>query len=242
MSASRPARRWIARSSAILAVVSLPVTASAQDAATRTGPTDRAPLGLGVQGGVRVNGLTHAGAEPFSRAPVLVQGSLGVGGVVLRRQRLTLVAGPTWDLGQTDATTRGDATSLTLHRLTVSLEARYTLWPWLRPYVRVAPGALHVRANVNDPVLDAPFAVRTWTWTVDVAAGVAIPLGQPASWRSFPYRFGLQVEGGYGFSGLVAMKLTPRNDDASTRSFEAIRLPDFRPAGALLRVAATLAF
>ena len=239
---ARKKRRFRDSLLVLLVATSLPAVAQAQDAAERTSDKDRAPLGVGVQAGLRANVLPQRGLDPFARQNTLVQGSLGAGAVILRRNRFTLLAGPQWELGQTDATARGNATSLTLHRLTASLSAHYALWPWVHPYIRLAPGALHVRANVEDAALDAPFAVRTWTWTVDVAAGVAIPLGQPSSFKSFPYRFGLIAEGGYGFSGLVTMKLTPRNEDAATRPFEALSLPDFRPSGAMFRIAAVASF
>ena len=59
--------------------------------------------------GVRASKVSDAGFDPFANSDELVQVSLGVGGTVLRFQRLSLAAVGFWDYGERGSQARGDA-------------------------------------------------------------------------------------------------------------------------------------
>jgi hypothetical protein len=74
--------------------------------------------------GYRGSFVTSPGFDPFSTNDFLPQFSISASRTVVASGPVSFAAGLAWDYGSSGATARGDATSLSTHRLTVPLEGR----------------------------------------------------------------------------------------------------------------------
>jgi hypothetical protein len=220
--------------------VTLPATGARLEAAG--GGLGREGLGLEARGAARVGWVTSAGFDPFSENDVFAQVSFGASYAVVRSGPLALLAGVFYEGGRAAASARGADASLALHRVGVGAEARYAWRPWLWPYARLAPGALRLDAKVDDPGGGRALEVGRWSWSVDATAGLVVPLGPPGRGGA-PFRGALLfAEGGYGVAGAVSMAAAPEGGGGALARPGAVALPPLRPAGALVRAGAGLAF
>ena len=160
-----------------------------------------------AQAGFRQTFVTDPGFDPFSKNNGLPQLSLGLSRTVVERGAWSFAPGVAWEYGQVQGTARDHETQLDTHRLSLMLEGRYHLFPWLYALARVAPGALHQAAQVRDPLAVAPLVASNWAFTVDASAGAAFLLG-PWTQSSMP-RFWLVAEGGYGVTRQMRSCCTP---------------------------------
>src|SRR4029077_16623470 len=95
-----------------------------------------------LETGYRGSFVPSAGFDPFSTNDFLPQFSLSASRTLFSQGPFSFAAGLAWDYGASSARARGDATSLTMHRLTAPLEGRLHFVPWGYAFVRAAPGAL----------------------------------------------------------------------------------------------------
>jgi hypothetical protein len=149
--------------------------------------------------GYRGSFVTSAGLNPFSTDDYLAQLSLVASRTLFVRGPLSFAGGVSWDHGGTSATSRGDATSLLLDRLTVPLEGRLQFRRWGYAFLRVAPGAAALRVEVDDPSAPAPLKKSQWAFATDLSAGYSFPIWTVAHGAHGVSRLWLQAEGGYGW-------------------------------------------
>ena len=194
-----------------------------------------------LDAGPRMSIVPDAALGPYSTGSIVPQLALGVGLVPIARGPASLAVRAGWDVGGTSATARSDQTSLTLHRLSLGLEGRYAANPWFHVFARVAPGAMHLRASIEDMGLDVPLVSRSWTWTLDTTGGAALRLGAAGKPES-PVRFWMVAEGGYGFAGKSEMTFTPDVDADDPRHFGETTMAPLRLAGAMTRVSFAVTF
>jgi hypothetical protein len=149
----------------------------------------------------------HEGC-PFSTNDGLVQFSLTGTRAVVRRDRLTFVAGLGLDVGGSDATARGAPSALTLTRLSALAEGRYQPASRLYLFGRLAPGLLHGAATIEDASspgtsgLSADFDL----FSLDVSAGGAFCFG---GLGTSPMGAWLVADGGYGWAPDQRLVLAP---------------------------------
>jgi hypothetical protein len=148
------------------------------------------------------------GYQPFATTDRFAQVTLGASRAVISRGRFALTVGAAWDYGNTGATARGASTYLELQRVTVPITLRFALTPWVDLFARVAPGAAHVSANVDEPSALAPLATTGWLASGDATLGASWAF---ASWTIAEHSFVARVtgEGGYGWTADMALSLAP---------------------------------
>ncbi|HEU4407217.1 MAG TPA: hypothetical protein VFS43_18250 [Polyangiaceae bacterium] len=216
--------------------------AAGAEAEAPAGPEGKpAPgFGLDLRAGLRAGWVTGPGFDPFGETNVLSQASFGASYAFARSGPLTVHAGAFYDVGAAAATeARGSSSRLGVHRAALGLEGRYELGARLRPYARVAPGALRLDARVDDAG-GGSLESGQWTWSLDATAGAAFSFasfGRGAPAKSFL----VFAEGGYGFAGSVSMAMRPEGGGEGARVGE-VYLPPLRLSGALFRVGAGFAF
>ena len=100
--------------------------------------------------GIRSMLVRSAGYDPFAGNDALIQLSLGIERLVVRRDAFVFAAGIGGDYGQTSSRARGALTQLHAGRISLLAEGRYQ--PWERGYgfVRFAPGWLGMSATLTD--------------------------------------------------------------------------------------------
>ncbi len=154
-----------------------------------------------AEAGLRSMYITNPGYDPVSTDNSLLQFSLGASRTLWDQGQLSFAPGIVWDYGESSATARGQNTNLQAHRLALTLEGRYHFLPWMYGLVRVAPGAVHQRVQLDDASAIAPYVARKWSFAFDSAAGVAFLLAPQAEIAASPVRWWLAAEGGYGYAG-----------------------------------------
>ncbi len=188
--------------------------------------------------GYRGSFVSDSGMNAFSTKDYLAQFSLGATRKMLERGRFAFAPGLIWDYGSSTATARGAASSLAVHRLSIPLEARFRVTPWLFAFVRTAPGVSSLSARVEDSSAPAPLVKSEWVPTMDLSAG--------ASWRFVRVndRVGcwLTGEGGYGWSKSMALNMSPDVQSDDPRRTSETDLGRLALRGGFMRFGAALSF
>jgi hypothetical protein len=187
--------------------------------------------------GYRGSFLPSSGFDPFSTNSYFPEASLAASRTLFVDGSFSFAPGLAWDFAGTSATARGDATSLSVHRLTAPLEGRYHLGAWGYAYARVAPGVLFESARLEDGSAPAPMTKARAVFATDLSAGyawLAIPWDRPHEMRA---RLWLQSEVGYGFAGAQRLALAPEGASGAS-----IDLGTLSMSGAFFRVAAAVSF
>ena len=235
--------RTIASFAGFALVVSLAVTAGAQEAVSPPAPAPNSPratpweVSLGYRGAF----VESAGYAPFSTNDYFSQSSLGASRVVFVSGRLAFAVGATWDHGDSSATARGAPSDLEVHRLTAPLTLRYRVLRWLDAFVRVAPGAAYQRASVDDPSGIATLKKTAWLPCGDATAGVAWAfadsriLAHPFVWR-------LTAEGGYGWTADMSLSLNPDLQGSDPRQTGSTDIGTLALSGGFGRIGVAVGF
>lgn len=195
-----------------------------------------------AEAGFRSMYITNPGFDPVSTDNALIQFSLGASRTLWDQGQLSFAPGIVWDYGESSATARGQSTGLQAHRLALTLEGRYHFVPWMYGLVRVAPGALHQRVEVDDPSAVAPYVSRHWAFAFDAAAGVAFLLGPQAEVAASPVRWWLAAEGGYSYAGSGSLAMGPDTDAADPRRTGPMDLGSLALRGGFFRVYAAVTY
>ena len=161
-----------------------------------------------AQVGMRSTFVTDPGFDPFATDNVLTTFSIGASRTIFDYEAFSFAPGLFWDYGARSATARGNATSLSSHRLALALEGRYHFAPWGYGLVRLTPGAIQQSAQLKDPLAAAPYVASAWNFGLDASAGVAFLLG-PHTDSTFPVRWWLAAEGGYGYAASASLLMRP---------------------------------
>ncbi len=192
--------------------------------------------------GARVSKVSSAGFDPFADSDDLAQVSLGLGGTVLRVQRLSLAAVGFWDYGERSSTARGSNSSLTVHRLSVGPELRYHLLPRLYLFAHVLPAFAHSKAALDDSVALATRSARHWTYGADGAVGVAFEAHAFRGAEPLHPRLWAIAEGGYGYLSSSRLRLAPESGQGAPERSAPIDLGSLSLSGPYLRISAAISF
>jgi len=231
-----------------LPLASAPVLAPAaapgpEEAAPRVAPTtpryDYLRLGLGF----RIGYINDPGFDTFASSDVLAQMSLEGSYAFYTKGKVALAAGVAWDIGSRASGARGLDTRLTVHRLTVPIEARYYVTPWLNGFVKVAPGTAAYFARIKDPSSGAQLEDAPWVFATDLSAGATVRLAGSNDHGARRARLWLTGEGGYGLTGGVALRPRPSRDDADILgSDESTRLGSLAVNGGFWRMGLAVSY
>ncbi len=195
-----------------------------------------------VEMGYRGSFVPNAGYDPFSTNDFLPQLSVAATRTVFARDHVSFASGLAWDHGSSSATDRGDPASLSMHRLTVPLEARAHFGMWGYAFVRGAPGVVALHTDVGDSAAAASLSKTQWLFATDLSAGYA--------WHAWPRRrqdpqvahLWLQADGGYGWVAQERLNLGPTLASGDARIVSGIDLGTISMSGAFFRVEAAASF
>jgi len=192
--------------------------------------------------GFRVAKVSSSGFDPFADSDELAQFSVGVGRTVMTSGNFSLAGLFLYDVGGRSNEARGANTDLTVHRLTLGAEARYHFIRQLFVFGRVAPGAIHSIAKIEDLSTGGDQATRDWVFATDLSAGASLDLAgfskysrkrKVAAWITF--------EGGYGFAGESELSMTADGSGGPVRA-EPLDLGPLAVAGPYMRGAFVLTY
>jgi len=226
--------------------------ASAQDPTTLEEPPNEAPRPaeapkapepppprfdvLRVNAGAKVGYVTSDGFDTFATNNALAQFSVDATYPLLASGRLVLAAGLGWDVGGRSDSVRGLSSSLTAHRLTVPVEARWSYVPGLSTFLKLAPGAAAMLASVSDGA--RTLETTGWAFAADASAGAAIlVVGSRKSFDRRNVRLWITPEAGYAFTTSARLGVNPgRPDDQVLGSDEDTGLRSLALSGAFWRL------
>lgn len=191
--------------------------------------------------GARVSGVADTGFDPFSASDALAQVSVGLGGVVIAEGPFSLGAFGFWDYGTRSAQARGEATSLSVHRLSIGPEARYYLLPRLYLFAHVLPAFAYSEATLNDGVAEAQREARHWAYGVDGAAGAAFEMYRRPGQRIRPALW-LVAEGGYGYLGSTRLQLKAQENAGAPERAAPVDLGTLSLKGPYARLSVAFGF
>ena len=192
---------------------------------------------IGYRGGF----VESTGYAPFSARDYLSQLTLEGSRVVLSRGRLALAVGAAWDYGSTFTTTRGSDAGLSVHRLTAPIAVRYRIGTWLNVFARVAPGAAYESAHLDDPSAPAPLKKQAWVPCGDAMAGVAWAFAD-SKLGQHSFVWWLRGEGGYGWTGSMALDMAPDLASGDKRALGTTDLGSLALGGGFGRVTLAIGF
>jgi hypothetical protein len=191
------------------------------------------------QVGLRSTFVTDPGFDPFATSNVLTSFSLGGSRTIFVEDAFSFAPGIFWDYGARSATARGQATSLEVNRLSLALEGRYHIAPWVYGLVRVTPGAIHQSAQIDDPLAGAPYVANAWTFAFDASAGAAFLLGPHSS---SPVHWWLAGEGGYGYAGSASLMMHTDLAAGDPRRTGDLDMGQLALSGAFFRIYGSVTF
>ncbi len=191
--------------------------------------------------GARVSGVSDAGFDPFADSDALAQVSLGLGGTLFAQGRFSLAAYGFWDYGSRSNQARGEATALTVHRLSIGPEARYHLLPRLYLFAHVLPAFAYSQATLDDGVAEVTREARHWAYGADGAAGAAFEMYGRRGRRIHPGLW-LIAEGGYGYLGSTRLRLVAKEDSGAPQRTAPIDLGSLSLKGPYARLSVAFGF
>lgn len=191
--------------------------------------------------GARVSAVPDAGFDPFADSDALAQFSLGLGGTLFAQGRFSLAAYGFWDYGPRSSQVRGEATELTVHRLSIGPEAHYHLLPQFYVFAHVLPAFAHSQATLDDSVAQVQREAKHWSYGADGAVGAGLEVyGR----RSAGIRSGLwlMAEGGYGYLGSTRLLLRAKDDSGAPQRTVPLDLGTLSLSGPYARLSLAVGF
>ena len=197
---------------------------------------------VGFEAGMRTTVVLDEGYDPYSANDLLPHFAAAATWVPLRMAPFSVGLVGEYDLGRSSGMARGDATSLVIHRASVGLQARLALGRRVYAFAKAAPSVMYLRGGITDAAIDRPLTADAWTWGVDATGGAAVLIGRAGDPDWPALRVWIVGEIGYAFAGKSEMVFSPEEQDDDPRMFGSVRLPGFRPAGVVNRLALALTF
>jgi hypothetical protein len=196
-----------------------------------------------VSAGGRGSLYRGAGYDPFSTNDVLPQFSTAVTWSLPRRAEsaFSSAAGVIGELGQSSAQARGADADLSVTRVGLILEERFSPSRWGRwgyAFARVSPGWMAVEAKLSDPASPAALRSSSSSFALDASLGLAANLNPGARGVGF----WLVGDGGYGWAPSNELVLTPALASADAAKAGATSLGTLAPRGAFFRAGVALSF
>jgi hypothetical protein len=164
--------------------------------------------------GFRIGYIPDPTFDAFADSDVLAQMSLDASYAFYTKGKLAIAAGLAWDVGSRTTGARGLTTKLTMHRLTVPIEARWYFAPWFDVFAKVAPGTGALYARVEDPSSPKTLEHAPWVFATDLSAGASFRLVGGSDHDKRRPRLWITHEIGYGLTTEHALQPRPSRDDA----------------------------
>lgn len=197
---------------------------------------------FGVYFGIRALNLTHTGYDPYSESDALVTNAIGFSFTPSRSQHFALHFATEWNIGSSQAYSRGAEADLLVNRIALGLEGRWMPKSRFYLYARVMPAAVHLYGQIKDWELGVNLESSSWTFALDASAGAALRLGTAGKEPKRTASFWLMMDWGYAFAGQASMTFTHAEIEDETRTFGSINLPGLRPGGFVTRASFAVTF
>lgn len=197
---------------------------------------------VGFEAGMRTTVVLDEGYDPYSSNDLLPHFAASATWVPLRMAPFSVGLVGEYDLGGSSGMARGDATSMLVQRASLGLQARLALGSRVYTFAKAAPSVMYMRGSITDAAVDRPLTADAWTWGVDATGGAAVMIGRAGDPDWPALRVWIVGEIGYAFAGKSEMVFSPEERDDDPRMFGSVRLPGFRPAGVVNRLALALTF
>lgn len=194
------------------------------------------PPGWQVWLGSRTSFFTSEGYDPFSDDDLFTMGSIGFSRRILSADKLSFAGALVFDSGSNQSTARGEATELTLYRLTAGPEARYHVFPTLYAFVRPTVGVERRVAALDEGSAGTTLHQRDWLLAVDGSAGAAWSFWDLRSMK-VDLAFWVLAEGGYGFTQGNELNLEPDSGSGAPERTSSVGLGELSTSGGFFRVA-----
>ncbi len=227
---------------AVLALATVSPAAHAQaeaggESPPPAGAADRRDESARFELGYRGVFVTNAGYNPFSKNDYFSSVSLTLSRTIATRGRFSFAPGLSWDYGASDATARGDPTSLTVHRLTLPAEGRARFGQWGYAFLRVSPGAALETVEVHDASAPGPLTKSLWLFACDASAGYAFPVPPVPQGPARTVRAWVQGDAGYSWVADDHLDLSPGTPNGAPVALAALGL-----RGAFVRLALAVSY
>jgi len=194
------------------------------------------PPGWQLWAGVRTSFVKSKGYDPFSTDDVLTFGSVGASRRLFSADKLSFAAALTFDAATARGDARGEATELSLWRLTAGPEVRYHLLPSLYAFARPTAGVERSIATLEEGSTGATLTSRAWLFALDANAGAAWSFLDLRS-KSLDLMFWLVADGGWGFTQKHTLALSPDSDSSAPERTSPLYLGELSSGGAYFRLA-----
>ncbi len=146
-------------------------------------------------------------------------------------------------MGSRSSGARGISTTLTVHRLSVPIEARYYFAPWLNAFAKVAPGVAAYNARIEDQSSPSKLQDAPWVYSADFSGGASVRLAGRNDHSSRAARLWLTSEVGYGITSSHAIRPSPdRNRTTSSAADRATNLGSLAVNGVFWRTGVAVSF
>jgi hypothetical protein len=175
----------------------LPAVTSPASAATIPRGGDRWQAAIGL----RMALFRDAGYDPFSTNDAFPQLAVSASRVIGGGSAV----GIAYDRGSASENARGADATLTVTRLSLTLEERVALHRHVYLFARLAPGIAFVSAKLADPSAPASLSGSFIALSGDASGGAALRINTTVS----PVSVWLVGEGGYGFIPRHSLSLGP---------------------------------
>lgn len=195
-----------------------------------------------AEAGVRVGKIRDAGYDPFATDDALVATTIGASRTVFQRGQLTIAPGIAWDYSESNASARGASSRLVVHRLAATAEIRWHFLPILYGFAKLAPGALHGAATLDDSSSRTQLGDGFWSFSLDESAGAAFLVTPEDEPHVEQVRLWVTAEAGYGYVSRHDVVLRPDVPDEQASRYGGVALGSLALRGPFLRVAAAVTY
>jgi hypothetical protein len=187
--------------------------------------------------------ITDPTFDAFADSDTLAQVSLDATYAFFTRGKLAIAAGLAYDAGSRASGARGLTTKLTMHRISVPIEARYYFAPWFNAFAKVAPGTGALVARVEDPSSPRSLEDTPWVFAADLSAGASFRLVGPSDHAKRHPRLWITQEVGYGLTTSAGLRPSPGREEADVLgSDQSTRLGSLAMNGIFWRTSLAVSF
>jgi hypothetical protein len=156
--------------------------------------------------------VASEGLDAFSKDDALVMFDAGAALSIARADGLDLAAVASLGIGASDASYRGEATSLDFTRISLGPEARWSLLDRLFLFGRLSPSLTRLSAGLDESSSGARLSQTKWVWGGEGALGLDLRFAEAAAALPAALGFYLRVEGGYAWSASSDLSLRAGSD------------------------------
>lgn len=187
--------------------------------------------------GIRERAISDDAFAPFAKDNGLAQLSVSGSTVLFTNRSFSFAAGVGFDSGAVNASSRGFDMKLRAHQISVPLEGRFHVTPWLFAFAKAAPGISILRAEALESSLSQKLTSTSTAFAADLSLGASFLLGTQKHPQRRAFRVWLTPEVGYALATKASMDL-----EADDPRFGSMNLPGVSLGGFFARASVGFGF